>query len=104
MKKQHEVFVLFLLSMALFCVSCKTVKGFKGTSDLYGMITSTDNKPVSGFVISRNGKQCAVTNESGLFIVPNTKAGKVIITGEKTGWQSVHTEENFCDRNELFCI
>ena len=95
---------LLLISLQVLMSACATKSVFKGTSELCGMITSQNNKPVAGYVVSLNGKERAVSNEAGLFTIPNVPLGAVVISGSKVGWQNFCIEQLFSSVNELFCV
>lgn len=95
--------VILIITNFLF-TACVSVKGFKGKTDLYGMVCSLENFPIEGCLISLNGHKCFVTNSNGLFIIHNVGSGEIIIKGEKKGWETFEIKENFVDRNKLFCM
>jgi len=101
---KSKIQIVFAGIIIAIMASCATSKGFRGKADLHGMVCNIENLPMEGYSISIGGKKCAMTNSNGLFIIPNIGSGKIIIKGEKEGWETFEINENFVDKNELFCI
>ena len=100
---KNKLVEIALLAQLLF-VSCGSMKISQEKIDVYGMVTSSDDKPVAGYEISLDGKICSVTNTQGLFVIQVPVKKQVVLTGAKEGWECVSLQKKFSNTNELFCM
>lgn len=73
-------FILLALIMCNVYTSCRSVHGFSGTNQLYGIVTYTTGESAVGRIVSVDGKECAACNVNGLFVIPAIKAGHHVFT------------------------
>lgn len=71
----------------VFAVSCKTAEFGVRRFEINGMVYDFENRPVSGYELSIDGKK-AVTDVTGRFSVAGMTAGNHAINGGKTGFES----------------
>lgn len=103
MKIKYLLLSLFT-AVCLLLNSCSSVKGFTGKKDLCGMVTSSDNRAVSGYVICSAGGKKTVTDGNGLFMLSDIGSGVQKIEGWKKGWESISVEKDFYDERDVLCI
>lgn len=102
MKRIIKCFVAFCL---IFFDSCATQSGFSEKADLCGIIVDENNEPVPGYVLRCSSiKNTGVTNENGIFVIPNVVPGKYRISGEKNGYTfTTDIPFDFTTQGDLLC-
>lgn len=95
--------LFFVLPLILF-ISCGTTKGFKGRADFCGMLTDSNNNGITGYTVCINGSKKAVTNDSGIFVIPDVASQKIHVTGFKNGYEKIDQEAYFFNENNFVCF
>lgn len=94
-----------ILVAALVCLfaSCASTK-FDGRANLVGRVCDADGKPVKDYHINAGLGLNALTDESGMFIIRDLKAGSYHIEGGGYGWRVFEDDIPFYDRKMIVCI
>lgn len=106
---QIKIFNLFLLIyISIVITSCTSSGKIWKEGTLSGVIVDENNNPVSDCVVNCyvNGKrQTAITNESGIFVLPYVKTGIYFLQGEKYNYTKIEKQEYyFNDCSSFLCI
>ena len=107
MGKEKSLLILILLSV--FFVSCASKpKNVNSINEFTVLIIDENNQPIPAFTtyISKKGgsKKTYITNNEGLFYVPDFKGKEFVISGQKNNY--VRLEEQcvpILPEKELFC-
>jgi hypothetical protein len=68
------------------------------------MVTDGYHRPVSGYKVVFNGKQQAVSNETGMFALDGIRAGTGTLTGEKSGYLPIKQTVMIIDKRQLLYV
>ncbi len=107
MKNKTVLFPLTFLVLVFF-ISCASKPKFRGNGDLCGLVIDEKNRPVKDFLIFCDGpmnqNHTALTNDGGVFVIPDVPGGNYIISGKKLNYSGLEkTTYFFCDRTKIFC-
>ena len=107
MKNKSVLFPLTFLVLVFF-ISCASKPKFRGNGDLCGLVIDEENRPVKDFLIFCDGpvnqNHTALTNDGGIFVIPDVPGGNYIISGKKLNYCGLEkTTYFFGDRTKIFC-
>ena len=95
---------LLIILLALFVVSCNSVKGRVATDSgiMYAMIYDYDNIAVSEVLVKVNGKEIVRSDVHGRFILDSRKKGEHEIELSKRGYETVIQKFEYDPMNVLY--
>lgn len=97
--------VLIAVAACLPFLSCGTIhSGVETgrTAQFFGMVYGGDHQPVSGASVFVDGKQTAISDDGGRFLVRSLSFGRHGLVVTKPGREPVRTTVEFLDRTTVF--
>ncbi len=96
---------VFLLLVSLVLISCRTMNNSKPEqfteAPLFGMIYDSNSSPAAGAKVILDGKDSAMSDINGRFLLYNVSRGPHILVIQKQGFEETRTAFNFTDRGQV---
>ncbi|MCR4742532.1 MAG: hypothetical protein K5866_06660 [Treponema sp.] len=107
MGREKTLLILILLS-SIFVSCASKPKNVNSVNDFSVLIIDEKNQPIAGFTTfirkRGGGKKTYITNEEGLFYVPDFKGKEFIISGQKNNYALLEEQVvPILPDKELFC-
>lgn len=86
---------------ALLFSACATADFRRGRIDVHGMVYDFENRPVAGYLVSLDGKEKAVSDAMGRYVIPSLPAGEYGLRGSREGFEDYEADVSVTSKTDI---